>query len=483
MNEIYLEHECYRLKGGEKVNMINMLLNLTVPPAYSGNNTAEIQVDRKHESQFFQQLLLSQQGDGFEITEQQSTEDSLLLNQDLLVEELFSNDEHSYLGSIEELLVKIKEMPDDELKELYIALSDEQIEIVDELSKEELMSELVVIMHNLLNEQSETSMFSWTEFINGYQNTQQSNGDPSIAFIVNPNFDMVQPNEKVINTQLDEIYAQVESLLANVTDEQEMIRISPRILELLENWTVLTNKSNSETTQNNTMATHSTSETKVQAIWEELLSTYQKRNELVTSQHYQTNAKVTTKDVSKWLQNIVGNQSSVEELHIPQTVNISNQPLSKVEQYVIYLNQGGASQSEDKQFIDQFQQVMRTSRFLSFNNGVNQLSIALRPDNLGEMMVRFTELDGEMTVKIIVSSQSARQMLESNIHQLKNMFSPHQVVIEEREMVVDHAHGQPEEQAFDEEKDQSHESNQEESRNADQEYETEFHDLLMNAKV
>src|SRR5699024_10191270 len=104
MNEIYLEHECYRLKGGEKVNMINMLLNLTVPPAYSGNNTAEIQVDRKHESQFFQQLLLSQQGDGFEITEQQSTEDSLLLNQDLLVEELFSNDELSYLGSIEELL-------------------------------------------------------------------------------------------------------------------------------------------------------------------------------------------------------------------------------------------------------------------------------------------------------------------------------------------------------------------------------------------
>src|SRR5690625_7979992 len=95
------------------------------------------------------------------------------------------------------------------------------------------------------------------------------------------------------------------------------------------------------------------------------------------------------------MQNIVRKQSNIKELHIPQNVNITNQPLSKVEQYVIYLNQGGASQSEDKQFIDQFQQVMRTSRFLSFNNGVNQLSIALRPDNLGEMMVRFTELDGD----------------------------------------------------------------------------------------
>lgn len=470
------------MKGGEEVNMINMLFNETVSPAYFENNSAEIKVDSKREASLFQQLLLSKQGDGLGITKQRSEEDSLLLNQGLL-EDLFNNDERSYLGSIEELVGKIKEIPDDKLKDLYISLSDEGIRIVDDLGKEEMISELVILMQNLLHEKSNTDMFSGSEHINGYQNNQQSHEGHSVAFKVNSHLDMVQSNRETINIKLDKIFAQFELLLANVTDEQALMKFSPKLLELLENWTMLANQYNSETDQSYTMSTHSTSETKVQMIWEELLNTYQKRNELVTNQHYQINAKVSTKDVSKWLHNIVSLQSSVEELHIPQTINISNQPLTKIEQYVIYLNQSGASQSEDKQLIDQFQQVMRTSRFLSFNNGVNQLSIALRPDNLGEMMVRFTELDGEITVKIIVSSQSARQMLESNIHQLKNMFSPHQVVIEERALVVDHAHGQPEEQAFDEDKDQSHESNQEESRNADQEYETEFHDLLMNAKV
>src|SRR5690625_1166261 len=131
--------------------MINMLLNLTVPPAYSGNNTAEIQVDGTHEAPLFQQLLLSKQGDGLEIIGQQNTEDQLLLNQALLVEELLSNDELSYLGNIDELMAKIEEIPDDKLKELYSLLTG-HTEIVDELSKEEMMSDLVVLMQNLWNE-------------------------------------------------------------------------------------------------------------------------------------------------------------------------------------------------------------------------------------------------------------------------------------------------------------------------------------------
>ena len=167
-----------------------------------------------------------------------------------------------------------------------------------------------------------------------------------------------------------------------------------------------------------------------------------------------------------------------------QTVALSSQPLSKVEQYVIYMNQNETTQSVDKQLIDQFQQVMRTSRFLSMNNGVNQLSIALRPDNLGEMMVRFTEVNGEMTLKIIVSSQATRQMLEANIHQLKNMFSPHQVVIEEREAVIENVQTKQEEQPLDEqEEEHSHESNQGESQNFDEDFETQFHEILMNEKV
>src|SRR5690625_3922622 len=111
-------------------------------------------------------------------------------------------------------------------------------------------------------------------------------------------------------------------------------------------------------------------------------------------------------------------------------------PMSRVEQYVIYLNtsQTYSSQNADQQLMEQFQRVIKESRFSATLNGPSQLSLTLRPDNLGEMMVRLTHVNGEMTVKIIVTSEATKEMLQSNIHQLKNMFSPQQVIIERQEL-------------------------------------------------
>ncbi|WP_337020412.1 flagellar hook-length control protein FliK, partial [Oceanobacillus massiliensis] len=113
-------------------------------------------------------------------------------------------------------------------------------------------------------------------------------------------------------------------------------------------------------------------------------------------------------------------------------------PTSKLEQYAIYINQSqtNPNQSPDRQLIEQFQKIMNTSKFSAMPNGTNLLSIALRPNNLGEMMVRFTQINGEMTVRILVSSSAAKEMLESNVHQLKNMFSPHQVVVEKQDLTI-----------------------------------------------
>src|SRR5699024_11536505 len=87
----------------------------------------------------------------------------------------------------------------------------------------------------------------------------------------------------------------------------------------------------------------------------------------------------------------------------------------------------------EQQLMNQFRQVMQTNQFPTLNYGVNQLSIALRPENLGDIFVRFIETNGEMTVKILVTSQVTKQAMEANLHQLKNMFSPHQVIIEKQD--------------------------------------------------
>lgn len=481
------------MKGGDKVNGISMFLHHTINTSYPSsvsNEFAGDPVDGQGKLSFFQRLLST--GNELEaewqLNQETESEERLLDELQLYITETLNMDSFNnvdHIHEIKEAIANLDEQSDDVLQELYAFLFG-YVGLIDEQNRGKMPKELLDSIQDggLNHGQFNLDGTYLLKLINDFQNHKQVHEVPPVSFFVNTNVEVDQPDQSAINKQLDKIMVQVELLLTNITEEQEIMKISPRILNLLDEWTTLMNKYNSPLNQRNIMSTESTSDDiKVQTIWKELLSTFQKRKELAETQHYQTNAKVTAKDISRWLHNILEKQFSVDESTQSQPINMSNQPVSKLEQYVIYLNQSGTSQSVDKQLIDQFQQVMKSSRFLTFRHGVNQLSISLRPENLGEMMVRFVERDGEMTLRIIVSSQSTKQILESNIHQLKNMFSPHQVVVEEREIVVDHANGQPEEQAFTGEEDQSQESNQEESQNGDKEYDIEFHDLLMNAKV
>src|SRR5699024_6352314 len=138
------------------------------------------------------------------------------------------------------------------------------------------------------------------------------------------------------------------------------------------------------------------------------------------------------------------------------SITSASLPMSRVEQYVIYLNtsQTYSSQNAEQQLMEQFQKVIKESRFSATPNGPSQLSLTLRPDNLGEMMVRLTHVNGEMTVKIIVTSEATKEMLQSNIHQLKNMFSPQQVIIEKQELNAQpsqEAEGEQQEQPMEDE--------------------------------
>nr|WP_281349716.1 flagellar hook-length control protein FliK [Ornithinibacillus caprae] len=123
-------------------------------------------------------------------------------------------------------------------------------------------------------------------------------------------------------------------------------------------------------------------------------------------------------------------------------------------------------------------------------NGTNQLSITLRPDNLGEMMVKLTQVNGEMTVKILVSSQAAKEMLESNINQLKTMFSPHQVQIERQDvnaqqqgqnMQKDQDGQAYKEQNENQSKQSSSDQNNQQGNESD--FEATFQELMLNEKV
>ncbi|MFD1414594.1 flagellar hook-length control protein FliK [Oceanobacillus jeddahense] len=109
-------------------------------------------------------------------------------------------------------------------------------------------------------------------------------------------------------------------------------------------------------------------------------------------------------------------------------------PISKVEQFIVNMGSTDSSKGlSGKELIDKIETIVQSQRLQNFARGQSPISIQLRPENLGDMTIRFLQTNGELTVQMLVSSKAVKEVLESNLHQLRNVFSPHQVTIERQE--------------------------------------------------
>lgn len=290
-------------------------------------------------------------------------------------------------------------------------------------------------------------------------------------------------NEKIAGNKniLNDIILNFNSLITQIKNTDELSKISPKVLELLKNYFKL-DKAGEHLIS---ILQQSNTNSKEQLIWQDLIHSFSKRENLSLKQQYNVYSEVTSKDVTKWL------VKSFEK-HVPIEPVLTNPihtgtSLSKIEQYVIHLNNNQETSTVNQQLIRQFESIIKTSRFFASPNGTNQLSITLNPENLGELRIKLMQINGEMTVKIVVSTQIAREMLESNMNQLRNMFLPHQVMIEKQEL---HTHGNmmpresnPNQQWDGEGEQQTSQSNEEKNHTSEDETELSFNELLMNLKV
>ncbi|WP_177183367.1 flagellar hook-length control protein FliK [Lentibacillus persicus] len=292
-------------------------------------------------------------------------------------------------------------------------------------------------------------------------------------------------NGQMLEKQFSRIIRQAEEILGQLNGQKSISKAAPELLKLLEQWSTLIKKADQHAIIQPELPEMKSG--KEQTIWKDLVQSFQKRNQLAVREQYRTNAKVTTQDVVKWLQRAVQNQSNFDTPAGKSLPVSSVMPVSKVEQYVIHLNQTN-SQPISHQLVEKFQNVMKTSRFISLQNGTSQLNIALRPENLGDVIVKMTQINGEMTVKIIVSSAAAKDMLESNMHQLKNMFSPQQVSIEKQETSSHQSqasqHEDERQQTDDHHEGQSEQSGQHNGENAEEDdFDAQLREVLTNEKV
>jgi flagellar hook-length control protein FliK len=284
------------------------------------------------------------------------------------------------------------------------------------------------------------------------------------------------------------IFPKVQETLAQLNKEPENTgKIAPKLLELLQQWVKSANNADQKGIEK-ALTSFRQEDTKANAIWKDLLQAFEKRHQLASKQQYRTNAAVTAEDISRWLGKTAEHQmTDPDRLAVQRMHTSSHVPISRMEQYVVYINQNQNVQAQGQQLTDQFQTIIKSSNFLTAPNNGNQLVLSLRPENLGEMMIRFTQINGEMTVKILVTTQAAKEMLETNMHQLRNIFSPQQVVVEKQDIQTqqgqDTEKSLKDDQLEEQEHQQSNESSEDEKETSGDDFQAKFEALLMNEEV
>ncbi|WP_285766598.1 flagellar hook-length control protein FliK [Peribacillus sp. SI8-4] len=94
--------------------------------------------------------------------------------------------------------------------------------------------------------------------------------------------------------------------------------------------------------------------------------------------------------------------------------------MTKLEQFVLTASKGEQTVSQEE-FVKQFENILGKAHFNS-QNGVNKLLIRLNPEHLGNLRIELIQKDGLLSARILATTSQAREMLEKQIHGLKQAF-------------------------------------------------------------
>lgn len=280
----------------------------------------------------------------------------------------------------------------------------------------------------------------------------------------------------------NELVIKLESLIEQVKEPEDLEKISPMVLHYLTNWQEM--KKQTGITESSFLASVPEGSSKTAQVFQQLVQLFQQKSRFHHNNVYAVESKVTTRDVVRWLGKVL--ETSVQERPgLAQTQGSVNLPIAKVEQAVIQLPQTTSAPVRDTAFFEQFKSLMEVKRPVLQSPGT-QLAITLKPANLGEMLVRFTQVNGEMIVKIIVTSARSKEMLEGNMQQLRHMFAPHQVAVERQDSLTQqtqHAHREEAEKQEQESKDQHNHDQNRKEKDENESFSSMFEELLLNEKV
>lgn len=412
------------MEGGEKMN-IGTLSFINAAPV--GGKVGQVD-QAKGSKQSFQALLNSQ-------------------NVDQAIDEN-SDNQNVQLNNILELLktgVKVNGNPFDLLNETIISkdmVSDLLGLTEDEWKKK--LSSLVDELHALLgnNPLQATQLLSIEKSINDGKLLQ---GTAEILTILSK---LPKESLKQMNPDLFQFTAKTATIVESLAKQMDLSKTDLKYLSIL--------KENIQTTISKL---------------EQIVSKDSNDNRKVILQNA-FNRILVEKQERVMEPSAIGGKEVVEQ---PITGQVHLQQVSKVEQLVLHLNKDSKT-VDYQQFVKDFTNLLGKSQFIK-GVGTNKLLIKLYPEHLGSLRIEILQGKGSLTARMIATSGAAKEILDSQIHQLKQAFTQQNIQVDK----IDVIYGETEAQRFDREQpgQQSfkHEQSQE-FENNDEETTIQFSDIL-----
>ncbi|MEH7382526.1 flagellar hook-length control protein FliK [Bacillus sp. JJ1533] len=113
--------------------------------------------------------------------------------------------------------------------------------------------------------------------------------------------------------------------------------------------------------------------------------------------------------------------------------DVSSNPLSKAQQFTLFVEQNGKQLPNQQHFIKQFQNILARGSFLN-NGGQQKLLINLYPEHLGSLRIELLQSEAGMIARIMASTTQAKELVESQITNLKHTFLAQNISVEKIEV-------------------------------------------------
>lgn len=160
-----------------------------------------------------------------------------------------------------------------------------------------------------------------------------------------------------------------------------------------------------------------------------------------------------------------------DKMNSQANAQLNHQPLTKIEQFTLFASKDNKPVDQE-QLIKQFTNILSKSQLMKTPN-MNRLMIKLYPEHLGTLRVELVQQNGVLTARMLTSTQTAKEMLDSQLHSLRSAFTQQNIQVdriditfqqqdtERFERQQQEQHGQ---QTSDQQKEKKHNNDEEEQQ-------------------